>query len=154
MSRFFLTIILALLVSCTTIEKIHDNYARANTPPEEKPKPTIPIEPNFELSPGPFIIQKPTQCQRGDAFISVLESRKEYRAFIGQGQLVSKDNNSVKVWVFTAVNFQTGTFTIFEWHSEHYISCTLAIGQGFQILETEPPAQNTIHIRDILTIDK
>ena len=154
MSRFLLTIILALLVSCTTIEKL-DTSARANTPEtEQTPTPTVPIEPNFELSPNPFIVQKPTMCQRGDAFIAVLESRKEYRAFIGQGQLVREDATGIKVWVFTAVNFQTGTFTIFEWHDEQDISCILAIGQGFQILETESKAQNTIHIRDILTIDK
>ena len=153
MSRFLLTIILALLVSCTTIE--YDEFgARANTPETEQvPTPTIPIEPNFDLSPSPFIVQKPTMCQRGDAFIAVLESRKEYRAFIGKGQLVREDASSIEVWVFTAVNFQTGTFTIFEWHKEQDIACILAIGQGFQILETEPKAQTTIHVKDILTID-
>jgi len=141
------------LVSCTTIE--YDEFgARANTPEtEQTPTPTVPIEPNFEISPNPFIVQKPTMCQRGDAFIAVLESRKEYRAFIGQGQLVREDATGIKVWVITTVNFQTGTFTIFEWHDEQDISCILAIGQGFQILETESKAQNTIHIRDILTID-
>ena len=85
MSRFLLTIILALLVSCTTIEKL-DTSARANTPEtKQEPTETIPIEPGFELSPNPFIVQKPTMCQKGDAFIAVLESRKEYRAFIGRG---------------------------------------------------------------------
>ena len=107
----------------------------------------------FILDPTPFYVQKPFLCQRGDAFIAILESRKEYRAFIGKGQLVKEDASSMEVWVFTAVNFQTGTFTIFEWHTKQNVACILAIGQGFQILETEPKAQTTIHVKDILTID-
>tara|TARA_R100001510_G_C7532692_1_gene123494 strand:+ start:297 stop:593 length:297 start_codon:yes stop_codon:yes gene_type:complete len=98
-------------------------------------------------------VQKPFLCQRGDAFISILEARGEYRAFIGQGQLIREDGTKLQVWIFTAVNFQTGTFTIFEWHSEGNFSCILAIGKGFEILtDGGNQIKETIHIRKLLTL--
>ena len=106
----------------------------------------------FILDPTPFYVQKPFLCQRGDAFIAILESRKEYRAFIGQGQLVNPDGTKLKVWIFTAVNFDTGTFTIFEWHKTGDIACILAIGQGFEILESDGAFKETVHVRKLLTI--
>ena len=98
-------------------------------------------------------MQKPFLCQRGDAFISVLEARGEYRAFIGQGQLIREDGTKLQVWIFTAVNFQTSTFTIFEWHSEGNFACILAIGKGFEILtDGDNQIEETIHIRKLLTL--
>ena len=158
MSRFLLIFILLVsLVSCTSInEQFSINSARAiEAEPEDRtPTPQLPLDDQFILDPRPFYVQKPFMCQRGDAFIDVLETRKEYRAFIGQGQLVREDLTKLEVWIFTAVNFQTSTFTIFEWHSKGNIACILAIGKGFEILTSESDATNTfIHVREILTID-
>ena len=106
----------------------------------------------FVLDPTPFFVQKPFLCQRGDAFIEILEERKEYRAFIAQGQLMNEDKTKIKVWIFTAVNFDTGTFTIFEWHNKGDIACILAIGKGFEILEADGTYKETIYIRNLLTL--
>ena len=146
MSRFLQTIILLASVLCFSVLI---NVAVANTPDEFKK-----LEPDdIIIVPTPFYVQKPFLCQRGDAFIAVLESRKEYRAFIGNGQLIREDGTKLQVWIFTAVNFQTGTFTIFEWHSEGNFSCILAIGKGFEILtDGGNQIKETIHIRKLLTL--
>ena len=157
MSRFLLIFILLVsLVSCTSInEQFSINSARAiEAEPEHRtPTPQLPLDDQFILDPRPFYVQKPFMCQRGDAFIDVLEARKEYRAFIGQGQLVREDLTKLEVWIFTAVNFQTSTFTIFEWHSEGNFACILAIGKGFEILsDGDNQIEETIHIRKLLTL--
>ena len=73
--------------------------------------------------------------------------------WIGNGQLIREDGTKIQVWIFTAVNFQTSTFTIFEWHSQGTFACILAIGKGFEILtDGNAPAQETIHIRKLLTL--
>lgn len=146
MSRFLQTIILLASVLCFSVLI---NVAVANTPDEFKK-----LEPDdIIIDPNPFYVQKPFLCQRGDAFISILEARGEYRAFIGQGQLIREDGTKLQVWIFTAVNFQTSTFTIFEWHSEGNFACILAIGKGFEILtDGGNQIKETIHIRKLLTL--
>ena len=130
MNRFLQ--ILTLLVSVLLF-----NSAYANEAPEtdwsEGIKPEI--EKTVPPGPNPFFVQKPTLCQNGDAFITILELREEYRAFMGAGQLVKPDGEKTSVIIFTAVNFNNGTFTVFEWHSQYNMACILATGKGFQILE-------------------
>ncbi len=125
MNRFLQ--ILILLASVLLL-----NSAYANDPP----KGVLPeIEETVPLGPNPFFVEKPTLCQNGDAFIAVLELRQEYRAFMGAGQLVKPDGEKTSVIIFTAVNINSGTFTVFEWHSQYNMACILATGKGFQILE-------------------
>ena len=154
MSRFLQTIILLASIICFSV-LINVAVAIEPEDPIQPDKDFKTLQPDdIIIDPTPFYVQKPFLCQRGDAFIAVLESRKEYRAFIGNGQLIREDGTKLQVWIFTAVNFQTSTFTIFEWHSEGNFACILAIGKGFEILTSEPDATNTfIHVREILTID-
>tara|TARA_Y100000592_G_C5458130_1_gene312470 strand:- start:115 stop:579 length:465 start_codon:yes stop_codon:yes gene_type:complete len=152
MSRFLQTIILLASIICFSVLI---NVAAANEPKDEPPGQDFKtLNPDdIIIDPNPFYVQKPFLCQRGDSFISILEARGEYRAFIGNGQLIREDGTKIQVWIFTAVNFQTSTFTIFEWHSQGTFACILAIGKGFEILtDGNAPAQETIHIRKLLTL--
>ena len=129
--------------------------AVANTPDTKSEK-----QPYLELPKGdeldsfePFMVDKPHLCQNGDAFIRILELRGEYRAFMGQGQLVKKDGAKIFVWVFTAVNLKTQSFTIFEFHPDYNMACVRAVGKGFEILMNEDDVESTsIHVRNILTL--
>ena len=153
MSRFLQTIILLASIICFSVLI---NVAVATEPedPIQPDKDFKTLQPDdIIIDPTPFYVQKPFLCQRGDAFIAVLESRKEYRAFIGNGQLIREDGTKLQVWIFTAVNFQTSTFTIFEWHSQGNFACILAIGKGFEILtDGDNQIEETIHIRKLLTL--
>jgi len=153
MNRFLQTIILLASVLCFSI-LINVAIASESKEPTQPDKDLKTLNPDdIIVDPTPFYVQKPFLCQRGDAFISVLESRKEYRAFIGNGQLIREDGTKLQVWIFTAVNFQTSTFTIFEWHSEGNFACILAIGKGFEILtDGDNQIEETIHIRKLLTL--
>ena len=153
MNRFLQTIILLASVLCFSI-LINVAIASESKEPTQPDKDLKTLNPDdIIVDPTPFYVQKPFLCQRGDAFISVLESRKEYRAFIGNGQLIREDGTKLQVWIFTAVNFQAGTFTIFEWHSEGNFACILAIGKGFEILsDGDNQIEETIHIRKLLTL--
>ena len=153
MSRFLQTIILLASIICFSV-LINVAVAIEPEDPIQPDKDFKTLQPDdIIIDPTPFYVQKPFLCQRGDAFISVLESRKEYRAFIGNGQLIREDGTKLQVWIFTAVNFQTSTFTIFEWHSEGNFACILAIGKGFEILtDGDNQIEETIHIRKLLTL--
>ena len=153
MNRFLQTIILLASVLCFSI-LINVAIASESKEPTQPDKDLKTLNPDdIIVDPTPFYVQKPFLCQRGDAFIAVLESRKEYRAFIGNGQLIREDGTKLQVWIFTAVNFQTSTFTIFEWHSEGNFACILAIGKGFEILtDGDNQIEETIHIRKLLTL--
>ena len=105
--------------------------AVANTPDTKQPEMNMSPEGMLEDT-RPFMITKPHLCQQGDAFIDVLERKGEYRAFMGQGQLVKDDGSKIYVWVFTAVNITTQTFTIFEFHPNYNMACVLAVGRGFK----------------------
>ena len=123
------------------------------TTPENEYLDRLDRTPGVVFPPDPFMVQKPFMCQRGDAFISVLESRKEYRAFMGQGQLVRENGEKLLVAIFTAVNMDSGTFTIFEYHIPGNVACILAIGQGFEILGDSGEGASFINVREILTLD-
>ena len=153
MSRFLQTIILLASIICFSV-LINVAVAIEPEDPIQPDKDFKTLQPDdIIIDPTPFYVQKPFLCQRGDAFIAVLESRKEYRAFIGNGQLIREDGTKLQVWIFTAVNFQTSTFTIFEWHSEGNFACILAIGKGFEILtDGDNQIEETIHIRKLLTL--
>lgn len=153
MNRFLQTIILLASIICFSVI-INVAVAIEPTDPIQPDKDFKTLQPDdIIIDPTPFYVQKPFLCQRGDAFIEVLESRKEYRAFIGNGQLVREDGTKLQVWIFTAVNFQTSTFTIFEWHSKGNFACILAIGKGFEILtDDDNQIEETIHIRKLLTL--
>tara|TARA_X000001316_G_scaffold12164_1_gene5938 strand:+ start:13881 stop:14315 length:435 start_codon:yes stop_codon:yes gene_type:complete len=127
--------------------------AVANTPDTKSTQPEMKMSPEGMLEDRrPFMITKPHLCQQGDAFIDVLESKGEYRAFMGQGQLMKDDGSKIYVWVFTAVNITTQTFTIFEFHPNYNMACVLAVGQGFQILEGELPENTSVNVRKLLTL--
>ena len=153
MSRFLQTIRLLASIICFSV-LINVAVAIEPEDPIQPDKDFKTLQPDdIIIDPTPFYVQKPFLCQRGDAFIAVLESRKEYRAFIGNGQLIREDGTKLQVWIFTAVNFQTSTFTIFEWHSEGNFACILAIGKGFEILtDGDNQIEETIHIRKLLTL--
>ena len=153
MSRFLQTIILLASIICFSV-LINVAVAIEPEDPIQPDKDFKTLQPDdIIIDPTPFYVQKPFLCQRGDAFIAVLESRKEYRAFIGNGQLIREDGTKLQVWIFTAVNFQTSTFTIFEWHSQGNFACILAIGKGFEILtDGDNQIEETIHIRKLLTL--
>lgn len=125
MNRFLQ--ILILLASVLLFNSAYANNSPEGILPE--------IDKTEPPGPNPFFVQKPTLCQNGDAFLAVLEFREEYRAFMGAGQLVKPDGEKTSVMIFTAVNFNNGTFTVFEWHSQYNMACILATGKGFQILE-------------------
>ena len=68
--------------------------AVANTPDTKQPEMKMSPEGMLEDT-RPFMITKPHLCQQGDAFIDVLERKGEYRAFMGQGQLVKDDGSKI-----------------------------------------------------------